>query len=638
MNNYKEKIFKGITYTAALFTIIFLFAIIASIFYGGAPMISDDLGPRVISVNSKEFERPWQIIEAEHSVRTYCEVYIDNEPADENDEIAAFIDGECRAIAGIIMEDDIALAVMDIQANKNDNGKTVQFAVYDKKYDDVFTVAGVAKIQLDSELGERHYPLLCECATPYLNPKPWQVIEYSSSTKIYCEITIEGACASQGDEVAAFIDDECRGIATVFIKDDKAYAELEIAGNKPETAKFAVFDSAEQRVLGSNTSIVTQPGTKIEELLNIDAIYYLGGEPQIFSRLWLPQKMAASQITTAYCRVIIDNENAEPGDELGVFVNGVCRSVAKITSDKNSLITLEIPSLKNELIQFAVWDKSESKVLGVHYNTISIPGGQIGNSPDKPIFFQYIEKFVAFVFGTSWHPTTTPGRFGILTLIVGSLLVTLGALIIAIPFGVGSAIYISEIASPKAREIIKPVIELLAGIPSVVYGLFGMAFLAPMLMKWFHISAGLNILNASIILGVMVIPIISSMSEDALSMVPKNLRHASYGLGANRWETIVKVILPAAKTGVISSILLGFGRAIGETMVVIMVAGGSPQFPSSIFHSVRPMTAAIASEMGETAHGTTHFHALYGIAVVLFLITFITNITSELVFHRQKKI
>jgi phosphate transport system permease protein len=250
---------------------------------------------------------------------------------------------------------------------------------------------------------------------------------------------------------------------------------------------------------------------------------------------------------------------------------------------------------------------------------------------------QVFEKIISFVFGSSWHPTSMPGRFGILTLIVGSFLVTLGALILAVPFGVGSAIYISEIASPRVREVIKPVIELLAGIPSVVYGLFGMAFLSPALMKWFHIDAGLNIMNASIILGIMVIPIISSMSEDAFSMVPKNLRNASYGLGANRWETIIKVVLPAAKTGVISSILLGFGRAIGETMVVIMVAGGSPQFPSSIFDSVRPMTSAIAAEMGETAHGTLHFHALYGIAVVLFVITFTTNLLSELTFHKIKK-
>ncbi len=239
-------------------------------------------------------------------------------------------------------------------------------------------------------------------------------------------------------------------------------------------------------------------------------------------------------------------------------------------------------------------------------------------------------------FGVEWHPTYFPADFGITALIIGSVVVTIGALLIAIPFGVGSAIYISEIAGNRTKEIIKPIIELLAGIPSVVYGLFGMAFLAPFLIKVFGIPNGLNALSASIILGVMVIPIISSMSEDALSSVPKSLREASLALGATKWETIIKVVLPAAKTGVMGSIILGFGRAIGETMVVIMVAGGAAQIPTSLFQPVRPMTAAVASEMGETVIGSPHFHALYGISVVLFIITFITNFITEFVFLKRR--
>jgi phosphate transport system permease protein len=242
-----------------------------------------------------------------------------------------------------------------------------------------------------------------------------------------------------------------------------------------------------------------------------------------------------------------------------------------------------------------------------------------------------------FLTSTSWHPTHFPADFGILSLIVGSLVVTAGALIIAIPLGLGSAIYISEIAGPRSKEIIKPVIELLAGIPSVVYGLFGMAFLSPFLIKVFGIPSGLNAFSASIVLGVMVVPIISSMSEDALSTVPRNLREASFALGATRWETIVQIVLPAARSGVISSIMLGFGRAIGETMVVIMIAGGAAQIPKSIFQPVRPMTAAIASEMGETVIGSPHFHALFGIAIVLFIITFITNLITEFVFLKKRK-
>ncbi len=247
-----------------------------------------------------------------------------------------------------------------------------------------------------------------------------------------------------------------------------------------------------------------------------------------------------------------------------------------------------------------------------------------------------IVNFKDFLGSPSWHPTHYPPDFGILSLIIGSLVVTLGALLISIPLGLGSAIYISEIAGPRTKEFIKPIIELLAGIPSVVYGLFGMAFLSPFLIKVFGIPTGLNALSASIILGVMVVPIISSMSEDALSTVPKSLREASLALGANRWETITRVVLPAARSGVLGSIILGFGRAIGETMVVIMVAGGAAQIPSSLFDPVRPMTAAIASEMGETVFGSPHFHALFGIAVVLFIITFITNLITEFVFQKQR--
>ena len=242
-----------------------------------------------------------------------------------------------------------------------------------------------------------------------------------------------------------------------------------------------------------------------------------------------------------------------------------------------------------------------------------------------------------FFTSLEWHPTHFPPNFGILSLIIGSLFVTLGALIISLPLGLGSAIYISEIAGFKEKEILKPIIELLAGIPSVVYGLFGMAFLSPFLIKVFGIPTGLNLFSASIILGVMVVPIISSMSEDALSSVPKNLREASLALGATKWETIMKVVVPAAKTGISGSVILGFGRAIGETMVVIMVAGGAAQIPKSIFSPVRPMTATVAAEMGETVFGSPHFHALFAISIILFIITFITNLITELVFYRRGK-
>lgn len=240
-----------------------------------------------------------------------------------------------------------------------------------------------------------------------------------------------------------------------------------------------------------------------------------------------------------------------------------------------------------------------------------------------------------FLLGTAWYPTQAVPEYGIWTMIAASFYVTVGALFIAIPLGLGTAVYLSEVAGSRTREIGKPIIELLASIPSVVYGLFGMAFLAPIIRTIFQLDTGLNILSVSIILGIMVVPIIASMSEDALSTVPKNLREASLALGANSWETITHVVVPAARSGIIGSILLGFGRAIGETMVVLMVAGGSARIPHSIFESVRPMPSTIAAEMGETVMGDAHYFALFGIAIVLFIITFVSNTVTELVFLKR---
>lgn len=244
-------------------------------------------------------------------------------------------------------------------------------------------------------------------------------------------------------------------------------------------------------------------------------------------------------------------------------------------------------------------------------------------------------KVSEFLFRAAWYPTHAQPEFGAWTLIAGSLIVTLGALIIGIPLGLGSAIYISEIASNRLKEIAKPVIELLAGIPSVVYGLFGMAFLAPLIRQWFNLDTGLNVFSTSVILGVMIVPIIASMSEDALSNVPKSIREAALALGSTKIECIFKAVVPAAKSGIIGSILLGFGRAIGETMVVLMVAGGSAQIPKSIFASARPMTSTIAAEMGETVMGDLHYQSLFALAILLFLITFVTNLITELVFLKR---
>lgn len=242
-----------------------------------------------------------------------------------------------------------------------------------------------------------------------------------------------------------------------------------------------------------------------------------------------------------------------------------------------------------------------------------------------------------FLFGSAWYPTHANPQFGAFTLIAGTLAVTLGALLIAVPLGLGSAVFISEIASPRLRELAKPLIELLAGIPSVVYGLFGMAFLAPLIRDWFNLDTGLNVLSTSIVLGLMIVPIIASMSEDALSNVPKNIREAALALGSTRMESITRTIIPAARSGILGSVLMGFGRAIGETMVVLMVAGGSAQIPNSIFVSCRPLTSTIAAEMGETVMGDLHYQSLFALAILLFILTFATNLFTELVFLKRSK-
>ncbi|MBN1840814.1 MAG: phosphate ABC transporter permease subunit PstC [Deltaproteobacteria bacterium] len=243
-----------------------------------------------------------------------------------------------------------------------------------------------------------------------------------------------------------------------------------------------------------------------------------------------------------------------------------------------------------------------------------------------------------FVFGQLWYPTDEPADFGILSLIVGSLIVTAVASMIAVPLGVLSAIYISEIARPRAKEILKPVVELLAALPSVVIGFFGMVVMAPFLQKVFDIPTGLNIVNASIMLAMMAVPTISSLTEDALNAVRRELREASLALGATQWETISRVVLPASLSGACTAVILGMSRAIGETMVVLMVAGGAAALPESIFDSVRPMPASIAAEMGEAPFRSDHYYALFATGIVLFFMTLGFNLIADYISHKYKQV
>ena len=242
-----------------------------------------------------------------------------------------------------------------------------------------------------------------------------------------------------------------------------------------------------------------------------------------------------------------------------------------------------------------------------------------------------------FLFGDEWYPTYQPPSYGIWPLIVGSLIVTFLSSLIAVPIGVMSAVYISEIAPAALKEVLKSVIELLAGLPSVVLGFFGMVVLAPWLQETFDLPTGLNIVNASLILALMAVPTISSISEDALYAVPKEFKEASYALGATKYETIVRVIIPSAFSGITTSVILGMARAIGETMVVLMVAGGAAAIPESLFDSVRPMPASIAAEMGEAPFGSGHYHALFATGIVLFFMTLIFNLIADYVSHKFRE-
>jgi phosphate transport system permease protein len=249
--------------------------------------------------------------------------------------------------------------------------------------------------------------------------------------------------------------------------------------------------------------------------------------------------------------------------------------------------------------------------------------------------FQFVRLF-EFIGGKSWYPTYEPASFGILPLIMGSIWVTLGAMVICVPIGIGTALYLHEIAGYRQRMILKPIIEVLAGIPSIVYGFFGMVIMAPFLQKLLNIPVGLCLFTASVILGIMAVPTVSSIAEDALNYVPKTFREASFALGANRWQTLMRVVIPAAGSGISTSIILGMSRIVGETMTVLMVAGGAAIIPRSIFQPVRPMTATIAAEMGEAVMGSPHYHALFAIGLILFLITLFFNVIAELISRRYR--
>jgi phosphate transport system permease protein len=237
-----------------------------------------------------------------------------------------------------------------------------------------------------------------------------------------------------------------------------------------------------------------------------------------------------------------------------------------------------------------------------------------------------------------WYPIEA--YFGLLPLITGSVVVTIGATLIAVPFGIGTAIFLAEIAPRWLREILKPLIEILAGLPSVVLGFIGIALLASLLRELFNLPTGLSAFTGALLLGAISIPTIVSVAEDALDAVPKEYRDGALALGGTKWQTIWTVILPAARSGVLTAVMLGIARSIGETMIVMMVTGNAPVMPESLgvfLSPVRTMTATIAAEMGEVANGSVHYHMLFFIGIVLFLISLVVNIIASSFIYKDGK-
>jgi len=277
------------------------------------------------------------------------------------------------------------------------------------------------------------------------------------------------------------------------------------------------------------------------------------------------------------------------------------------------------------------WDKFFEKLLsGAAWISVLTLAGIF-----LMLFFNSMRAFqtislAEFFSAAAWNPAAFgEATYGIGAMLLSTFMVTLGAMLIAVPLGIGTAAFLSEIASPRTRNILKPAIEMLAAVPSVVIGFLGIVLVAPALSKWFNLPHGLNALNGAILLAVMALPTLISVTEDAIHAVPKHYKEASYALGANRWETLIRVTLPSCTSGILVAVMLGLGRALGETMTVFMATGNATAMPHDFFESVRTITATVAIEMGEVPYGTPHYYSLFACALVLFLITLLVNVIAE---------
>jgi phosphate transport system permease protein len=252
-------------------------------------------------------------------------------------------------------------------------------------------------------------------------------------------------------------------------------------------------------------------------------------------------------------------------------------------------------------------------------------------------FFKTI-PITDFLFGTKWSPLIPPKSFGVLPLLTGTLMITVIACLVAVPIGLASAIYLSEYAPKKVRKVVKPILEVLAGVPTIVYGYFALSLITPIIQSIFPSAGIFNALSAGIVVGIMIIPMVSSLSEDAMSSVPRSLRDGAYALGATRFEVALKIVVPAALSGIVASAVLAFSRAIGETMIVTLAAGSTPNMTANPLDSIQTMTAYIVQvSLGDTPHGTVEYGSIFAVGMTLFVITFLLNILAQYVARRFRE-
>lgn len=252
-------------------------------------------------------------------------------------------------------------------------------------------------------------------------------------------------------------------------------------------------------------------------------------------------------------------------------------------------------------------------------------------------FFRQI-PIVDFLFGTKWSPLITPTSFGVLPLLSGTFMITIIACLVAIPLGLASAIYLSEYAPKAVRKVVKPILEVLAGVPTIVYGYFALSLITPLIRSIFPDMGVFNALSAGIVVGIMIIPMVCSLSEDAMSAVPRSLRDGAYALGATRFEVALKIVVPAALSGIVASAVLAFSRAIGETMIVTVAAGATPKLTGNPLESIQTMTAYIVQvSLGDTPHGSIEYGTIFAVGMTLFVITFLLNILAQYVARRFRE-